>query len=64
VVNAVRKAHSCAITYTKADHGKGLIFHLSGAYPNVLNARGMLLRDVPIQVRAAIEVTDRLILTR
>jgi hypothetical protein len=43
-------AHGCLVTFTKADPGKGWNFHLSGGYQQVMAARGMIIREVPLQV--------------
>lgn len=58
VVASAKKTHSCAITYTKADHSKGLVFYLSGGYQNVMAARGTLLRDLPAHTRIVIRVAN------
>ncbi|KZW02016.1 hypothetical protein EXIGLDRAFT_637795 [Exidia glandulosa HHB12029] len=57
VVNEAKQAHACSITWSKADHGKGLIFYLSGGYQNVMGARGHILRECPVQTRVTIRVT-------
>lgn len=42
--------HGCHVSYAVADGGKGWNFLVSGAYNQVMAARGMLLKDCPIQV--------------
>lgn len=44
------QAHGCLVSFTKASNGKGWNFHLSGAYQQVMAARGMVLRECPTQV--------------
>lgn len=45
--------HGCLVSFTKAAHGRGWGFHLSGSYQQVMAARGMVLRECPTQVRRA-----------
>ena len=45
------QTHGCLVSFTKASHGKSWNFHLSGAYQQVIAARGMILRECPTQVR-------------
>ncbi|KAI0271529.1 hypothetical protein BC834DRAFT_447963 [Gloeopeniophorella convolvens] len=45
---------SCHVSFSIADHGTGWNFLLSGAYQQVLFARGMILKDCPIQNRSSI----------
>jgi len=40
----------CHVSFSVADHGAGWNFLLSGAYQQVLFARGTILKDCPIQV--------------
>jgi len=40
----------CHVSFSIADHGAGWNFLLSGAYQQVLFARGTILKDCPIQV--------------
>lgn len=40
----------CHVSFSIADNGTGWNFLLSGAYQQVLFARGMILKDCPIQV--------------
>jgi hypothetical protein len=40
----------CPISYFPADHGRGWNFHITGAYQQVMSARGMILKDCPVQV--------------
>ena len=40
----------CHVSFSIADHGGGWNFLLSGAYQQVLFARGTILKDCPIQV--------------
>jgi len=40
----------CHVSFSIADHGTGWNFLLSGAYQQVLFARGTILKDCPIQV--------------
>ncbi|KAA1468592.1 cytoplasmic protein [Dentipellis sp. KUC8613] len=48
---------ACHVSYAVADQGSGWNFLISGSYQQVLFARGMILKDCPIQNRAAIRVT-------
>ncbi|QRV76296.1 cytoplasm protein [Ceratobasidium sp. AG-Ba] len=54
--------HGCLVTYTRADDGRAWNFHLSGTYPQVMAARGHIIRECPVQVRAAIKVARHEIL--
>ncbi|KAJ7597282.1 cytoplasmic protein [Mycena floridula] len=49
--------HGVHISYFMADQGRGWNFHITGAYQQVMVARGMILKECPIQYRAAIKVT-------
>jgi hypothetical protein len=40
----------CHVSFSIADHGTGWNFLISGAYQQVLFARGMIIKDCPIQV--------------
>lgn len=44
------------VSWLLADGGRSWNFHISGAYPQVMQARGMLLKDSPVQHRTAIKV--------
>lgn len=46
----------CHVSFTIAEYGTGWNFLLSGAYQQVLFARGMILKDCPVQNRASIRV--------
>ncbi|KAF8226064.1 cytoplasmic protein [Tricholoma matsutake] len=48
--------HGCHVTYF-ADQNRGWNFHITGAYQQVMATRGMILKECPIQHRAAIKVT-------
>ncbi|KAG0697160.1 cytoplasmic protein [Suillus ampliporus] len=49
--------HNVHVSYLPADHGqRGWNFYVSGAYQQVMAARGMLLKDCPVQHRTAIKV--------
>lgn len=43
--------HSVHISFSPADQGRSWNFQVSGTYPQVMPARGMLLKGAPIQVR-------------
>lgn len=45
--------HGCHVTYFLADQGRGWNFHITGAYQQVMIARGMILKECPIQVRVS-----------
>ncbi|KAJ7225753.1 cytoplasmic protein [Mycena pura] len=47
--------HGCHISYFQSDPGRWN-FYISGSYQQVLLARGMILKECPIQHRAAIKV--------
>jgi hypothetical protein len=42
--------HGCHVSYFIADQGRGWNFHITGAYQQVMVARGMILKECPIQV--------------
>jgi hypothetical protein len=42
--------HGCHVSFLVADHGRGWNFHITGAYQQVMIARGMILKECPIQV--------------
>ncbi|TFK76876.1 cytoplasmic protein [Pluteus cervinus] len=48
--------HGCHISYYMLDSGRGWNFHITGAYQQVMLARGMILKECPVQHRAAIKV--------
>ncbi|KAF9456146.1 cytoplasmic protein [Collybia nuda] len=48
--------HGCHVSYFTADNGRGWNFHITGAYQQVMVTRGMILKECPIQHRAAIKV--------
>jgi hypothetical protein len=43
--------HGCHISYALAEQGRGWNFYITGAYQQVMFARGMILRECPVQVR-------------
>ena len=47
----VMALHGVHITFAPADQGRAWNFQISGAYQQVLLARGMILKACPIQVR-------------
>ncbi|KIK71273.1 hypothetical protein GYMLUDRAFT_66480 [Collybiopsis luxurians FD-317 M1] len=49
--------HGCHVSYFLADGGRGWNFTVTGAYQQVMVTRGMILKECPIQHRAAIKVT-------
>ncbi|CAL1696508.1 unnamed protein product [Somion occarium] len=48
--------HGVHITFAPADQGRAWNFQISGAYQQVMLARGMIFKDCPIQNRAVIRV--------
>ncbi|GJJ08826.1 hypothetical protein Clacol_003045 [Clathrus columnatus] len=48
--------HSCVVTYSRSERGKGWNFYLSGTYQQVMAARGMIIREAPITTRIAVKV--------
>ncbi|KAM5538238.1 hypothetical protein V8D89_008125 [Ganoderma adspersum] len=48
--------HGVHISFTPADQGRAWNFQVSGAYPQVMSARGMLLKGCPVQNRSSIKV--------
>lgn len=49
--------HNLHVSYLPTDHGhRGWNFYISGPYQQVMPARGMLLKDCPVQHRTAIKV--------
>ncbi|KAF5355949.1 hypothetical protein D9756_004263 [Leucocoprinus leucothites] len=49
--------HGCHVSYYVVDHGKAYNFHITGSYQQVMLTRGLILKDCPIQHRAAIKVS-------
>ncbi|KIM48441.1 hypothetical protein M413DRAFT_22936 [Hebeloma cylindrosporum] len=49
--------HGCHVSYYLVDQGRGWNFHISGTYQQVMITRGLILKECPIQHRAAIKVT-------
>ncbi|KAG6911775.1 hypothetical protein DXG01_000021 [Tephrocybe rancida] len=49
--------HGCHVSYYLANDGRSWNFHITGAYQQVMVTRGMILKECPIQHRAAIKVT-------
>ncbi len=50
VVLSASQANTCVISFAKSSQGKGWNFYVSGVYQQVMAARGMVLRECPIQV--------------
>lgn len=48
--------HGCHVSYLLADHARAWNFYISGTYQHVMATRGMILKECPIQHRAAIKV--------
>ncbi|KAI0651635.1 cytoplasmic protein [Trametes meyenii] len=48
--------HAVHISFTPADQGRAWNFQISGAYPQVMLARGMVFKGCPVQNRASIKV--------
>ncbi|KAF8350277.1 cytoplasmic protein [Amanita rubescens] len=48
--------HGCHVSYLLADHARAWNFYINGAYQQVMATRGMVLKECPIQHRAAIKV--------
>ena len=44
--------HGVHISFTPADQGRAWNFQISGAYQQVMLARGLIMKECPIQVRA------------
>ncbi len=42
--------HGCHVSYHSVDQGRGWNFHITGAYQQVMNSRGLILKECPIQV--------------
>ena len=42
--------HGCQVHFALAETGRGWNFHISGPYQQVMVARGMILKQCPIQV--------------
>ncbi|OBZ78843.1 Meiotically up-regulated gene 60 protein [Grifola frondosa] len=49
--------HAVHISFTSVDQGRAWNFQISGAYPQVMLARGMIMKGCPVQNRATIKVT-------
>lgn len=50
LVMMIRAVHSVQVTFASVDQGRAWNFQISGAYPQVMAARGMVLKECPIQV--------------
>ncbi|GBE78141.1 hypothetical protein BKA93DRAFT_733553 [Sparassis latifolia] len=48
--------HGVHISFTPANHGQAWNFQISGAYQQVMLARGLIMKECPIQNRASIKV--------
>ncbi|KAI0932467.1 hypothetical protein AcW1_000410 [Taiwanofungus camphoratus] len=48
--------HAVHVSFTAADQGRAWNFQISGAYQQVMLARGMILKECPVQNRATIKV--------
>lgn len=48
---AVMNMHGCHVSFAVADQGRGWNFLVSGAYQQVMMARGMIMKDCPFKVR-------------
>ncbi|KAK2462095.1 hypothetical protein APHAL10511_006558 [Amanita phalloides] len=48
--------HGCHVSFLLADHARAWNFYISGAYQQVMATRGLILKECPIQHRAAIKV--------
>lgn len=42
--------HAVHVSFTAADQGRAWNFQISGAYQQVMLARGMILKECPVQV--------------
>ncbi|KAG6371650.1 cytoplasmic protein [Boletus reticuloceps] len=51
-----RGQHKVQLSYLLSDGGRNWNFFISGAYQHVMPARGLLLKDSPVQHRTAIKV--------
>ncbi|PPR01173.1 hypothetical protein CVT24_006049 [Panaeolus cyanescens] len=49
--------HNCHVAYYMVDQGRAWNFYITGVYQQVMLARGLILKECPIQHRAAIKVT-------
>ncbi|KAH0838585.1 cytoplasmic protein [Lanmaoa asiatica] len=56
LVILARSLHNVQLSYLLSDGGRSWNFYISGAYQQVMLARGMLLKDSPVQHRTAIKV--------
>jgi hypothetical protein len=50
LVMVASSLHGCHITYFPSDFGTAWNFHISGQYQQVMIARGMILKECPVQV--------------
>lgn len=55
--------HGIHISFTPADQGRAWSFQVSGAYPQVMSARGMLLKGCPVQVCSFVAASMSSLLT-
>lgn len=46
--------HGCHVSYYPVGQGRGWNFHITGAYQQVMAARGLILKECPIQVKFAV----------
>jgi len=46
--------HGCHVSYYPVGQGRGWNFHITGAYQQVMAARGLILKECPIQVNFAL----------
>ena len=49
--------HNSHVSYFIVDHGKAFNFHITGTYQQVMLARGLILKDCPIQVCRVLPIT-------
>lgn len=47
----VMSLHGCHVSFAVAEQGRGWNFLVSGAYQQVMMARGMIMKDCPYKVR-------------
>ncbi|KAL0950895.1 hypothetical protein HGRIS_007654 [Hohenbuehelia grisea] len=57
LVMTAMQVHGCHVSYLLADQGRAWNFYVTGSYQQVMLTRGMILKECPIQNRAAIKVT-------
>ena len=62
ITMAILRLPGCHVSFAVADRGHGWNFLISGAYQSCMSARGVILKDCPIQVRQNIPLPQAIAL--